>query len=138
MRAHEVIMAEDNTTCGQELAEGAVIPEQVALLFAHVAHNMREHARWVGDSNSEAVREHAAMIAVADGYEAISAEAQRMCNFMRSLAHLPAAPHDPATLDKPALVAWLRQKIEIQRTLAQLLSEHATQSEQALRELELV
>jgi hypothetical protein len=111
------------------------MPEQVAVLFAHVAFNLREHAKWVGEASAEAAREQAALIAVADGYEAISAEAQRVCNFMRTLESLPAAPHDPAQQDRKSLAAWMRAKIVIQRHFARLLNEHADQSERALAEL---
>lgn len=126
-------MQHPEQTCGQELAEGAIIPEQVAVLFAHVAYNLRQHAKWVSSEAPEAAREHSALIAVADGYEAISAEAQRVCNLMRTFRDLPAAPHDPAAQDRSGLADWLQSKIAIQRKLAKLLQEHADQSEQALR-----
>lgn len=125
-------MQQPEQTCGQELAEGAIIPEQVARLFAHVAYNLRQHAKWVGEGSPEAAREHNAMISVADGYEAISAEAQRVCNLMRTLEHLPPAPHDPAAQDRSGLVEWMQSKIAIQRKLAKLLNEHADHSQQVL------
>jgi hypothetical protein len=115
---------------GKELAEGAVVPEQVAVLFAHVAFNLREHAKAVAAASPE----HAALIAVADGYEAISAEAQRVCNYMRTLERLPATAHE-SSRDRGALASWMREKIAIQRSFAKLLNEHADQSERALREL---
>lgn len=124
-------MHQPEESCGKELAEGAVIPEQVAALFAHVAINLREHAKWVGADHPE----HTALLAVADGYEAISAEAQRVCNFMRTLEGLPSAPHDPAKQDRSALADWLQNKVAIQRKFAALLSEHADSSERALRQL---
>ena len=117
---------------GKELAEGAVIPEQVAVLFAHVAFNMREHAKSVGETSPE----HAALISVADGYEAISAEAQRVCNFMRTLASLPATPHDLQLRDRKALADWMQEKVALQRDFARLLNEHADRSERVLRELQ--
>jgi hypothetical protein len=125
-------MQHDDETCGKELAAGAIIPEQVAELFAHVAYNLRQHAKWVGGDSPEAAREQAAMIAVADGYEAVSAEAQRICNLMRTLVDLPPAPHDPQAQDRQALADWMQTKVVIQRKLAKLLNEHADQSERAL------
>lgn len=124
-------MHQHEESCGKELVEGAVIPEQVAVLFAHVAFNLREHAKWVGADNAE----HTALIAVADGYEAISAEAQRVCNFMRTLESLPVTPHDPAKQDRSALAQWMQRKVAIQRKLATILSEHADRSELALHQL---
>lgn len=118
-------------SCGTELTEGAVIPEQVAVLFAHVAFNMREHAKQLDEASPEAT----ALIAVADGYEAISAEAQRVCNFMRTLKSLPSAPHDRARQDRKSLADWMQNKVVIQRHFAKLLNEHADQSERALAEL---
>ncbi|HTU63906.1 MAG TPA: hypothetical protein VMF89_35820 [Polyangiales bacterium] len=115
---------------GKELAEGAVIPEQVAVLFAHVAFNLREHARGLDDASPG----HHALIAVADGYEAISAEAQRVCNYMRTLDSLPASHAAPAR-DRSALASWMRENVAIQRHFAKLLNEHAEEAERALREL---
>lgn len=116
---------------GKELAEGSVIPEHVAVLFAHVASNLREHAKGINAENPG----HAALIAVADGYEAISAEAQRVCNYMRTLEYLPATPHDASARDSSALASWMQEKVAIQRSFAKLLNDHAEQSERALREL---
>jgi len=116
---------------GEELAEGAVIPEQVAVLFAHVAFNLREHARAIDAASPE----HAALISVADGYEAISAEAQRVCNFMRTLERLPTTSHDSQPRDRKALAAWMQEKVAIQRSFARLLNEHADRSERVLREI---
>lgn len=124
-------MHHQHESIGEELAEGAVIPEQVAVLFAHVAFNLRAHAKAISAESPE----HAALISVADGYEAISAEAQRVCNFMRTLATLPEAPHSSPKQDQKALAAWMKDKIAIQRRFARLLNEHADRSERALREL---
>lgn len=116
---------------GKELAEGAVIPEQVALLFAHVALNMREHAKSIAPDSPE----QNALLSVADGYEAISAEAQRVRNYMRTLESLTITPHEAPARDPKALAAWMQEKVVILRGFARLLNERADQTERALREL---
>ena len=121
-------------TCGQELAQSAEVPERLSRLFAHVAENMDAHAAWVGARSPEAAREHDAMRASAAAYRKIATAAAEAASLMRGLRDLPAAPHDPAHLDRRALATWMRTKIELQRGFAQLLLDHAAQSERALTE----
>ncbi len=127
-------MAHQEETCGQELAASAVVPEQFAALFRHVAVNLRDHAAWVGAASASAKREHDAMLDVAHGYDAMSVDAQRTASLMRTLDNLPAAPHDPERLDREKFLAWMKTKIELQRGLAGMLLEHAEQSERVLQE----
>jgi hypothetical protein len=119
-------------SCGQELARGADVPDHLARLFAHVAANMDAHAAWVGTTSPETTREHDAMRAVADAYRKIAAAGTETASLMRGLRDLPAAPHDAARLDRPALVAWMRTKIALQRDFARELLEHAAESERVL------
>jgi hypothetical protein len=126
-------MEHENETCGQELASSAAVPEQFAALFKHVAVNFRDHAAWVGTATAEAEREHDAMLAVALGYEATAESAQRTAVFMRTLAGLPAAAHDPHKMDRAKFFTWMKTKLELQRALAGMLIEHAEQSERALQ-----
>jgi hypothetical protein len=120
------------TTCGQELAESANVPDQFGCLFEHVALNLREHAAWVGTGSAAARREHDAMIAVAEGYEEIASTAARTASLMRTLHDIPPVTHDPRSRDALKFHAWMTRKIELQRELATLLTEHAQQSEQVL------
>src|SRR5215510_7668976 len=128
-------MQDQEETCGQELAGSAVVPEQFAALFKHVAVNIRDHAAWVGTTNADAKREHDAMLSVAHGYEAISAEAQRTANLMRTLHELAPTAHDPKKWDREKFATWMKAKVRMQRTLANLLLEHAEQSERVLERI---
>jgi RIO-like serine/threonine protein kinase len=123
-------------TCGQELAGDAEVPEKLSALWSHVAANMETHADWVGVQSAAARREHEALSRVAADYRAIAAAADHAAAVMKSMADLPAAPHDPTKLDRAAQAAWMRRKIELQRALARMLIEHADVSEQVLAELE--
>lgn len=120
-------------TCGQELAASAVMPEQFGALFRHVAINLRQHAAWVGVATEDAAAEHTAMLAVAAAYEQIAAATVSAGSLMRSLESLKPVPHDPASMDRTTFVNWMQQKVELQRSLATLLLEHAEQSEHVLR-----
>jgi hypothetical protein len=115
-------------TCGEELAQSAEVPESLARLFTHVATNMDAHATWVGTDTVEARREHDAMRASAAAYRALADAAARAAELMRTFANLAPAPHDPARLDRRALLAWMAAKVEMQRELARLLLDHAAQS----------
>lgn len=119
-------------SCGEELAESALVPERLAELFQHVAENLQAHAEWVGSESEAARAEYVAMLEVAADYRAISRAATHAGRHMRSLASLPAAPHDPARWDRTAWASWMRRKVELQRAFAQLLLERAEASERAL------
>jgi hypothetical protein len=69
---------------------------------------------------------------VALHYRAMGEAAERAASRMRGMRDLPAAEHDPAKLDRVALVVWMRAKIEMQRRCAELLSRHADDSEKVL------
>jgi hypothetical protein len=125
-------MSKTEESCGTELAASSDIPEQFGSLFAHVAQNLRAHARWVGDGDTECKQEQDALIAAAAAYESVSSVCARTAELLRSFATLPPAPHDVAQWDRPAWEAWMRTKIQIQRSLAATLAEHADQSEEAL------
>jgi len=121
-------------SCAAELAESAIVPEKVAELMQHVAFNLEAHAAWVGDAVDAARQEQAALLSVAEGYRAIATAGFSAAACMRGLADLPPAPHDPARWDRAAFVRWMREKIVLQRALAQLLLEHAEASERVLNE----
>jgi hypothetical protein len=136
LKSQPTVNDELDMTCGQELAQSAEVPEKLGTLMGHVADNMEAHARWVGAASAEARREHDAMLAVAHEYRNISVSSARTAALMRSLRDLPGAPHDPARLDRAALVAWMQAKIHMQREFAALLLAHAEDSERALAGLQ--
>jgi hypothetical protein len=111
--------------CGEELAASSEIPEAWRALMAHVALNLEAHASWVGAETEAARREREAMLAVAEAYRAMADAAARAATLMRSLRDLPPAPHDPARFDAPAFAIWMREKLVLQRALAEKLARHA-------------
>jgi hypothetical protein len=129
-------MQVDETTCGQELARDAQVPELLGQLWEHVATNLQSHARWVGTATPAAAAEHDALVHIAREYRYIAAAAERASAIMKSLHDLPPAAHDPAHLDRPAQARYMRRKIDLQLELANLLVSHAEASRVALFELE--
>jgi hypothetical protein len=123
-------------TCGEELAASAEIPETWSALMAHVAANMETHATWVGSGSEPARREQAGLLGVAAAYREMAASASHAATAMQAMKDLPRALHDPAKIDRPALAAWMRAKIDMQRDFAALITRHADESERALAALE--
>ena len=122
----------ERIACGAELGDAAIVPEQLAALMGHVAENLEAHARWVGVETPEAAAEQQGLLRLAADYRGIAAAAQRAAATMRKLHELEPAPHDPARWDRPAFLQWMRRKIELQRSFARLLVEHADASERIL------
>jgi len=126
---------QENQSCGAELAQSAVVPEQIGALMYHVTQNLEAHAQWVGASSEAARLEQAALREVAADYRAIAEAAARAVQHMRSAAGLASPPHDPDGWDRAAFVTWMQRKIELQRALAELLLEHARLSERGLEQV---
>jgi hypothetical protein len=122
-------------TCGEEIATDAEVPEKWARLMNHVAANMEVHADWVG-SDPAGARERDALRAVAREYRAMADAGERAAAAMRAMRPLPAVPHDPARLDRAAQARWMRDKVEMQLELAQLLTQHAEASLAVLAEMD--
>jgi hypothetical protein len=133
-----VFAADDGgMTCGREMAGDAEVPEKWGRLMSHVATQMHRHAAWVGAATPEARRERDGLERVAAEYQAIADASTRAAAAMRAMRDLPAAPHDPRRLDRAVVATWMRDKIAMQRDFARLLERHATESEEALRDLEV-
>lgn len=131
------MVAFEEATCGQELAQDAEVPELLGELWEHVATNMAAHAKWVGTATPEAAAEHDSLTHIAREYRNIAAAAERAAAIMKSMADQPAAPHDAARADRAGQARFIRRKIELQLKLADLLVQHAETSRSALAELEL-
>lgn len=128
MDAHEV-------SCGQEMAADSEVPALLSKLMGHVAGNMEAHARWVG-AEAGGKREHDSLVTMGHEYRAIAEAAGRAASAMRAMKDLPAAPHDPARLDRAGQARWMRAKIDMQVELARMLMRHAEASKKVLAELE--
>jgi hypothetical protein len=118
------------------MAGDAEVPDKLARLMSDVAAQMGRHAEWVGAATPAARRERDGLERVAMEYQAIADAASRAASAMRAMRELPAAPHDPARLDRAAMAKWMRDKIAMQHDFAKLLERHAADSERALRDLE--
>lgn len=129
--AHE----NENASCGAELAQSAVVPDLLGALFAHVARGLEVHAEWVGAASEAACLERDTLREVAADYRTVAEAAARAAKRMRAAASLAAPPHDPETWDRVAFVGWMRRKLALQRSLAELLLEHARASELALEHM---
>ncbi|MGC4091881.1 MAG: hypothetical protein QM756_29165, partial [Polyangiaceae bacterium] len=127
----------DESTCGEELARDAEVPELLSQLWEHVAQNMEVHARWVGTDSDAARQEHDCLRLIASEYRSVALAAERAAVVMRSMHGLPAAPHDPSRLDRVAQMRWMRRKIDLQVEFAKLLLAHAEESQAVWNQLRL-
>ncbi|HEY4394742.1 MAG TPA: hypothetical protein VGP64_11795 [Polyangia bacterium] len=125
----------EEETCGQEIARDAEVPESLGRLMAHVATNMDAHARWVGGSPGGGA-ERAALERVAAAYHAIAEASLRAAGAMRAMKDLPAVPHDPEQWERAGQVQWMRQKIAMQTAFANMILQHARDSEGALEAMQ--
>jgi hypothetical protein len=128
-------MSTDETTCGEEMAADAEVPEKLGRLMAHVAENMEAHARWAA-TDRHGQREHDDLMAAAREYRSIADACGRAAVIMRSMHDLPATPHDPTRLDRAGHTRWMRAKIAMQVEFADLLRRHAELSKKVVAAIE--
>lgn len=128
-------MSADETTCGEEIAADAEVPEKLGRLMAHVAENMESHARWAA-TDPHGQREHDDLFAAAREYRSIADACRRAAVIMRSMHDVPGTPHDPLRFDRAAHTRWMRAKIAMQIEFADLLRRHADLSKRVVAAIE--
>ena len=78
-------MSDDETSCGEELARDAEVPELLGELWSLVATNMVTHAKWVGTATTEAAAEHDALQYIAGEYRSVAVEGRRAATLAAGL-----------------------------------------------------
>jgi len=119
-------------SCGAELSEDAVIPEQLAALMQHLANDTEAHARWVGSATKDAEAEHDALTRLATQYRRVATFAAQAARTLHTMRDLDPAPHHPGRFHRQSFEASMRTKVDMQRRFAQLLLEHAATSRRGL------
>ena len=128
--AGEPAAAGAQKTCGQQIAEKAVLPAQMAVLMNAVAGTVESHAKWMtAMKTKESTLEAKALTALAKEHRAVAASYTKIADHMRQMAKLPGAPHDPALID-PAMAAAVKTQADAVAEMIKLLQQEQAELEQ--------
>ena len=114
-------MSEQQTTCGQGLAERSVLPSRIAAVMAAMADVLNRHRESLDPSDSTGKAEddaYATLVAdLANVADALRATAERMAGYR----NLPMAGHDVTVLMTAEATAGFERFVQAERELLLLL-----------------
>jgi len=117
-------------TCGQKIAEKAVLPTQLAVVMNAVAGTVESHAKWMtATKTKESAAEAKALTALAKEHRAAAASFTKIAAHMQAMAKLPGAPHDPALLD-PTMAAAVKAQADAVGEMIKLLQQEQAELDQ--------
>ena len=123
------------STCGEGLAQNAVLPSKLSELLASLARILEVHTRALDRTDERTAAEHDAYIAVAASHRAAAQSLQALAESMRSHRGIPMGRHETAVLlSKDALQAF-EEFVRLERELKELLDQHIEEHQKMLIEM---
>jgi len=123
-------LAQAEKTCGQMIAEKAVLPEAMSKLMLAITEMMEAHAKFMleGKPSREAKMEAKAVQSLAKQHRSQAAAFVKTAAAMKGLAELPGAPHDMAKMmADPRIQASMKELLATQRVLVALLQKEVAE-----------
>jgi hypothetical protein len=116
----------EQQTCGQGLAEHAVVPAALGRLSAAMAGNLEAHMHALDLNDPAARAEHDAYAALAARYRGLAAQLRETAAEMSGHADLPMGRHDPARLaaQRDAFAALIAAERELAAVLEERIARH--------------
>jgi len=109
----------EGPTCGQGLAERAVVPAKLGEVIGALAENLEAHLR----SLDPADEEHRAYVSLAEQARTITAQLRAMAAEMAGYRELPMARHDEEALSSPRAVRAFEGFVLAEQELLALVEE---------------
>jgi hypothetical protein len=117
----------DNKTCGQHMADHAVLPTKLAEVMTAVAEMMDTHAAYMmanakGDKN--AIAEADGMKAIAKDHRELAKIATTTATRMTEAAKWPNVPHDMSKMmADPKIQASMKNMLKAEKEMAALMQQ---------------
>lgn len=125
----------EQPTCGQGLAEHAVLPREIAELVASLADTLEAHTLALELSDDNAQTEHEAYTSLVGQHRDIAARLVACGEEMAGYRDLPMGRHDPEAMTSPQAVAAFDHFVKAERSLAELLGQRQACDETMLAEM---
>jgi len=128
-------MAEQQT-CGQGLAENAVLPAALGKLIASLAEVLDAHIPALDVGDEAAREEHDAYTRLVAQHRRIAAELESTASEMKGYEALPMGRHDQGAMASPRVLESFRHFVEAEKELLAVLEERVRRDEEMLARIE--
>jgi hypothetical protein len=122
-------------TCGQGLAQHAVLPDRIAELIASLAENLEVHMEALDLSDEEARTEHDAYSRLVAQHRRIAAQLTAVGREMADQEELPMGRHDEAAMTSQRAVDSFERFVAAQSALLGVLEQGVTREREMLKQM---
>jgi hypothetical protein len=126
----------EEQTCGQGLAEHAVLPAELAEVIEAMADNLQVHMQALELDDEPAREEHAVYLRLAEEQRQAAARLRAIAATMAAARDLPMGRHDQQTLSSPEVGDAFGRFVRAKQELLVLLQRMVEQNQRLLAEME--
>jgi hypothetical protein len=129
-------MVEQQTqTCGQGVADNAVLPALLAAVTEAMASNLQVHMAALELDDEAARQEHAVYLRLTEEYRQASARLRGIGQEMAAARDLPMGRHDEQAMSSPEVAEAFQRLVGAKQELLTLLQRTAEQDQQLLAQM---
>jgi hypothetical protein len=128
-------MAEQQT-CGQGLAENAVLPARLGKVTAALAEVLDAHIPALDLGDEAARKEHDAYARLVAQHRRLAAELESTASEMKGYEDLPMGRHDQDAMASPRVLESFRHFVATEKQLLAMLEERVRRDEEMLAQIE--
>jgi hypothetical protein len=125
----------EEQTCGQGLAEHAVLPAQLAEVTDAMADNLMAHMQALELDDEAARQEHAVYLRLAEEQRQAAGRLRAVAGEMAAARDLPMGRHDVQTMSSPEVADAFQRFVKARQELLALLQRMAEQDQRMLAEM---
>ena len=126
----------EQETCGQGLAENAVLPKTLGEAIASMADVLEAHMPSLDLKDPDARPEYEAYASLVAQQRRIAEQLQAVADEMAGYADLPMGRHDSALMASPRVAEAFRQFVEAEKAALALLEQRVAGDDAMLSEIE--
>ena len=125
----------EEQTCGQGLAEHAVLPAQLAEVTDAMADNLQVHMQALELDDEAARQEHAVYLRLAEEQRQAAGRLRAVAGEMAAARDLPMGRHDVQTMSSPEVADAFQRFVKARQELLAVLQRMAEQDQRMLAEM---
>jgi len=122
-------------TCGQGVADNAVLPALLAAVTEAMASNLQVHMAALELDDEPARQEHAVYLRLTEEFRQASARLRGIGQEMAAARDLPMGRHDQQAMSSPEVAEAFQRLVRAKQELLALLQRMAEQDQQRLAQM---
>jgi hypothetical protein len=125
----------DQLTCGQGLAENAILPARLGDLIASIADVLDVHTEALDLEDERSQREHDVYLKLAAEQREVATRLRAIGDEMAGYRDLPMAKHDPDVMTSPKAVGAFEEFVAVEEQLLTMLDDRVRKDKAMLDEM---